>query len=102
MPRVQFRPPLVRLRARRADLRGVRARTDGPDDRPGPGMAGVRRRAGREASPHRRPDDVHDPRQRALDDDRMEEQRLVWQVDPDEEPRPAVPPTEVAAPDPRW
>src|SRR3989442_9114425 len=62
-------------------------------------MAGVRRRAGREASPHRRPDDVHDPRQRALDDDRMEEQGLVRQVDPDEEPRPAVPPAEVAAPD---
>src|SRR2546428_569761 len=53
MPRVQFRPPLVRLRARRADLRGMRARADGPDDRPGPGMAGGRRRGWREASRHR-------------------------------------------------
>src|SRR6266567_5144980 len=98
---MQLGPPVVRLRTRRADLRRVWPRTERPDDRPGPGMAGVRCRAGREARPHRRPDDVHDPRQRALDDDRMEEQGLVREVDPDEEPRPAVPPPKMAAPDPR-
>src|SRR5690349_10318959 len=101
MPRMQLGPPVVRLRARRADLRRMRARADRPDDRPGPGMAGVRRRAGREARPHGGPDDLHDPRQRALDDDRMEEQGLVREVDPDAEPRPAVPTAEMAASDPR-
>src|SRR5213594_4257641 len=101
MPRMQLGPPLVRLRTRRANLRGVRARPDRPNDRPGPRMAGVRRRAGREARPYRRPDDLHDPRQRALDDERVEEQGLVREVDPDAEPSPAVPPAEMAAPDPR-
>src|SRR5213594_4141026 len=100
MPRVQFGPPLVRLRARRAHLRRMRPRLDRPDDRPGARVAGVRRRAGREARPHRRADDVHDPRQRPLDDDRLEEQGLVRQIDPDAEPRPAVSPPEMAAADP--
>src|SRR2546427_11742861 len=97
MPRVQFGPPLVRLRARRAHLRRMRPRLDRPDDRPGARMAGVRRRAGREARAHRRPDDVHDPRQRPLDDDRLEEQGLVRKNDPDAEPRPALSPPEMAA-----
>src|SRR5256885_1785920 len=101
MPRVQFGPPFVRLRARRAHLRRMRPRLDRPDDRPGARVAGVRRRAGREARAHRRADDVHDPRQRPLDDDRLEEQGLVRQIDPDAEPRPAVSPPEMAAADPR-
>src|SRR5881296_2573198 len=100
MPRVQFGPPIVRLRARRADLRGMRPRPDGPDDRPRPGMAGLRRRAGREARAHGRADDLHDPRQRPLDDDRVEEQGLVRQVDPDPQPRPALSAPEMATPDP--
>src|SRR5216117_4047135 len=101
MPGMQFGPPLVRLRARRAHLRRMWPRPDRPDDRPGPGVAGLRRGTGREARPHRRADDVHDPRQRPLDDDRMEEQGLVRQIDPDPEPRPAVPTPEMATPDPR-
>src|SRR3989454_532386 len=100
MPRVQFGPPVVRLRARRADLRGMRPRPDGPDDRPRPGMAGLRRRAGREARAHGRADDLHDPRQRPLDDDRVEEQGLVRQVDPDPQSRPALSAAEMATPDP--
>src|SRR5206468_1151833 len=40
MPRVQFGPPLVRLRARRAHLRRMRPRLDRPDDRPGARVAG--------------------------------------------------------------
>src|SRR6184192_4735982 len=100
MPGMQFGPPLVRLRARRAHLRRMWPRPDRPDDRPGPGVAGLRRGTGREARPHRRAYDVHDPRQRPLDDDRMEEQGLVQQIDPDAEPRPAVSPPEMAAADP--
>src|SRR2546422_10000018 len=64
-------------------------------------MAGVRRRAGREAGPHGRADDVHDPRQGALHDDRVEEQGLIRKVDPDAEPRTALSAAEVAAADPR-
>src|SRR5438094_10382084 len=54
-----------------------------------------------EKRPHRRADDVHDPRQRPLDDDRLEEQGLVRQIDPDAEPRAAVSPPEMATADPR-
>src|SRR2546425_811742 len=100
MPGVQFGPPVVRLRARRAHLRRMRPRPDRPDDRPGARVACVRRRTGREARTHRRADDVHDPRQRALDDDRLEEQGLIRQIDPDAEPRPAVSPPEMATTDP--
>src|SRR6266540_6784997 len=64
-------------------------------------MAGVRRGAGREAGPDGRADDVHDPRQGPLYDDRVEEQGLLREVDPDPEPGPAVPAAEVAAADPR-
>src|SRR5438445_45319 len=35
-----------------------------------------------------------------LDDDRLEEQGLVWEIDPDAEPRPAVSPPEMATTDP--
>src|SRR5256712_11855413 len=100
MPGVQFGPPVVRLRARRAHLRRMRPRPDRPDDRPGARVACVRRRTGREARTHRRADDVHDPRQRPLDDDRLEEQGLIRQIDPDAEPRPAVSPPEMATTDP--
>src|SRR2546425_10276567 len=64
-------------------------------------MACVRRRAGREAGPHGRADDVHDSRQGTFYDDRLEEQGLVREVDPDTEPRAAVSLAEVAAADPR-
>src|SRR6266516_1048325 len=101
MPGVQLGSPVVRLRARRAHLRRVRPRADRPDDRPGAGVEGVRRRARREARPHRGADDVHDPRQGPLHDDRLEEQGLVRQVDPYAEPRATVPPAEMATADPR-
>src|SRR5881628_3163695 len=78
----------------------MRPRPDGPNDRPRPGMAGLRRRTGREAGPHGRTDDLHDPRQRPLDDDRVEEQGLVRQVDPDAQSRPALSAAEMAAADP--
>src|SRR2546428_2187355 len=97
MPRVQLGPPVVRLRARRAHLRGMRPRPDGPNDRPRARMAGLRRRAGGEAGPHRRTDDLHDPRQRPLDDDRGEEEGLVRQADPDTQTRPPLSAAEMAA-----
>src|SRR2546428_930664 len=97
MPRVQLGPPVVRLRARRAHLRGMRPRPDGPNDRPRARMAGLRRRTGREAGPHRRTEDPHEPRQKPLPDDRGEEKRLVRQVNPDPQSRPALSAPGIAA-----
>src|SRR5438309_3981062 len=97
MSGVQLGTPIVRLRTRGADLRGVRPRPDRPDDGSGSGVARVRRGAGREACPNGRTDGVHDPWQGSPDDDRLEEQGLLRQVDSHPEPRAAVPPSEMAA-----
>src|SRR5436853_7925068 len=99
MSRVQLGAPCVRLRARGAHLRTMRPRAERPDDRPGPGVAGVRRRTGRETGPHGSPDDVYDPRQGPFHHDRMEEQGLLREIDPDAEPRAAVSLAEMATPD---